>query len=255
MNGHAMISPRTATATRMGLREQLRHPFLLVLLVLIPLIFISWGWQVTATDPRTITAPGGGLVRTDMRELITIIDVPACVALLAGLVGVFVVLSALESDRRLVVSGFNPHEAITPRLVVLLAAVIVIVAVSILTMAVNLVPKQWAPFIAGNLLIGLEYAGLGAIAGALLGRLGAVYLILFLSEIDIGIAQDPLFFHGDPQGWATVLPGYGPTRVIIDAGLTPAFNTATELLIGIAWAAAACAALAILLRHAVKPSH
>jgi hypothetical protein len=34
-------------------------------------------------------------------------------------------------------------------------------------------PRAWAPFIAGNLLIGLTYACAGALAGAALGQLGA----------------------------------------------------------------------------------
>lgn len=52
---------------------------------------------------------------------------------------------------------------------------------------------------------------IGALAGALVGRLGGAYLMFFLPMMDIGVAQNPMFFDSAPQGWATVLPGYGPT--------------------------------------------
>lgn len=48
--------------------------------------------------------------------------------------------------------------------------------------------------------------------------------MFFLPNIDIGIAQDPIFFDGDPQGWATFLPGHGPTRMILEASYTGDFD-------------------------------
>ncbi len=248
-----MSADRIAIATRMGVRDQLRRPLLLVMLAVIPIIFISWGARVTAQTPREIQVPGGATVQTDMRILMTVIDVPIAIAFLAGLVGVFVVGAALESDRRLVVAGFSPGETIVPRLVVVLGAVLVIATVSFIVMAFTFTPEQWLVFIVGNLLAGVAYAEIGALAGALLGRLGAVYFLFFLPNIDIGIAQDPLFFEGDPQGWATVLPGYGSTRMIVDASFSTSFHTAGELAIALAWVLVLGVALVVLLRRAVAP--
>jgi hypothetical protein len=247
------MSDRVLTATRMGFRDQLRRPLMLALLAAVPIIFISWAARVTAENPRRIALPGGAHALTDMRELMTVIDVPITIAFLSGLVGVFVIESALQSDRRLVVAGYSPGQTIAPRLLVIGAAVAVVSAVSLVVMAFEFIPEQWLSFIAANLLLGLIYAALGALSGTLMGRLGAVYLLFFLPNIDIGIAQDPLFFNGDPQGWATALPGYGPTRMIIDASYSSGFHTVGALLVSLAWVAVLGAALAVVLRRAVAP--
>ncbi len=248
-----MMMDRTLTATRMGLLDQVRRPLLLVLLGVIPIIFITWGARATPQNPRPVTLPDGSAVLTDTRALMTVVDVPVAIAFLAGLVGVFVVNSALESDRRLVVAGYSPGEVITPRLVVLTLAVLVITTISLVVMAFSFVPQRWGPFIVGALLAGLSYAAIGALSGALLGRLGAVYFMFFLPNVDIGIAQDPLFFDGDPQPWARALPGYGPTRMIVEASYAGTFHPAGALLPALGWLLVLAAAVALLLRRAVAP--
>ena len=250
-----MSLARTRTATRMGLLDQIRRPLLLVMLVVIPIIFVSWGAKATAQTARTLTLPDGSTVDSDMREIMTVIDVPIAITFLAGLVGVFVVTSALESDRRLVVAGYTPGEAITPRLLVLGIAVLVVTLVSLVVMAFSFTPTLWAPFVLGNVLAGIEYGAIGALAGALMGRLGAVYFIFFLPNVDIGIAQDPLFFNGDPQPWARAFPGYGPTRMIVEASFANDWSTVGALLPALAWCLALGAALVLLLRRTVAPRH
>ena len=244
---------RELTATRMGFLDQVRRPILIILLVVIPIIFISWGARATPETPRRVTLPDHTRVHTDMRALMTVIDVPIAIAFLAGLVGVFVINSALESDRRLVVAGFSPVEAVVPRLVVLAAAVVVITVVSLVVMGFWFTPKSWGPFIVGSLLAGLIYSAVGALSGALLGRLGGVYFMFFLPNIDIGIAQDPLFFNGDPQNWATVLPGYGPTRMIVEAAYAGHFDPAGALAPALGWLVVVWVAVVLLLRHEVAP--
>ena len=59
--------------------------------------------------------------------------------------------------------------------------------------AISFTPQQWMPFVAGNLMIGLIYGSIGALAGVALGRVGATYFMLFLAMVDLGIAQTPMF--------------------------------------------------------------
>lgn len=245
------MNGRTPTATRMGFREQLRRPLLLVLLVALPFLFISWSFAITEPTPRLITLPGGAQLLTTMRELHGAVMVPITVGFLAGLIGLFVIQSALESDRRLVLAGYSPGEAILPRLVVLVAATLVVLAVSLAVTAIDFIPAAWLPFVAGNLLAGLIYGGIGALAGAFVGRLGGAYLMFFLPMIDIGVAQNPMFFEGDPPAWAVALPGYGPTRVLLDGAFSTQFHAGAELALSLAWIAALAAALYLLLRRAV----
>lgn len=242
---------RTLTATRMGFREQRRHTLLLVLLVTVPFLFISWSFAITEPVPHQILLPGGDTLLTTMRNLHGAIMVPITVGFLAGLVGLFVVQSALESDRRLVVAGFRPIEVILPRLAVLGAATLIVLAVSLGVTAIDFIPASWAPFIAGNLLIGLIYGAIGALAGVFLGRLGGVYFMFFLPMIDVGVVQNPMFFDGAPQGWATVLPGYGPTRLLLDGAFSSSFHAGGDLAIALLWLAGLSLALAVLLRRAV----
>lgn len=245
------MSERTIIATRMGFREQRRRTPLLVLLVTVPFLFISWSFAITEPAPHVITLPGGETLLTTMKDLHGAIMVPITVGFLAGLVGLFVVQSALESDRRLVVAGFSPLEVILPRLAVLGAATVIVLGVSLAVTTIDYVPESWGPFVVGNLLVGLIYGTIGALAGVFLGRLGGVYFMFFLPMMDIGVAQNPMFFNGAPQSWAPVLPGYGPTRVLLDGAFSSAFNAGPGFAIALVWLAALSLALVVLLRRSV----
>ena len=244
---------RMLIATRLGFAEQARRPLLLVLLVTVPFVFITWSFWVTEAIPRVVELPGGATVPTTMRAIHGAIMVPITVAFLAGLVGMFVVRSALESDRRLVIAGFSPGEVVVPRLAVIAAATGVVGAVSIAVTTLDFVPESWWPFLAGNLLAGLTYALIGALAGATLGALGGAYFMFFLPMVDFGIAQNPMFFDGHPPGWATALPGWGSTRTIVDGAFSSEFGATIGLLVALAWVVALAGAVVMLLIRAVAP--
>ena len=55
----------------------------------------------------------------------------------------------------------------------------------------------------------------------LLGRVGATYLVLFLSVIDLGVVQNPVFGTGRPPASAVALPGYPGMRAVIAAAFVP----------------------------------
>lgn len=226
---------RVAVATRLGFREQARRPLLLVLLVGLPLFFITRAIARTEKLPRAIGLPGGGEVLTNMRDIHGADMAAITVAFLAGLVGVFVMESARQADRRLVVAGFRPREALAPRLLVLAAATVLVVVVSVAVTAVSFTPTLWPAFIAGNLLVGLIYAMIGALAGAAFSQLGATYLMLFGAMLDLGVVQNPMFGSGTPPGWGAVLPGYGPGRVIVDAAFSEDSHAWGALALGLAW--------------------
>ena len=245
------MSGRIGLATRMGLREQARRPLLVVLLVGLPFFFITRAIAATEAMPRVVGLPGGGAALTTMRDVHGANMAAITIAFLAGLCGVFVMGSARGVDRRLVVAGFRPVEALVPRLVVLAAATVLVVAVSSAVTALSFTPRSWTAFAAGNLLVGLTYGSLGALAGAMLGPLGATYTMLLGPMLDLGIAQNPMFGDGMPDGWAALLPGYGAGRVIVDASFSDAFHAWGELALGAGWAAAALGVVALVLRRAL----
>ena len=247
------MTGRVELATRLGFREQARRPLLVVLLVVVPLLFVSRSIAATEETPRLVGIPGGGAVLTTMREVHGAMMAAITVAFLAGLCGAFVMRSARQADRRLVVAGYRPMEAVLPRLAVLAAGTLLVLAASLAITSASFTPRSWPAFAAGTLLVGLTYACLGALAGALVGQLGATYLVLFTAMLGMGILQNPMFGDGTPDGAAVLLPEYGAARVIIDAAFAPGFHAWGELALAAAWVAALGIVVAALLRRALRP--
>ena len=248
------MSSRARAAARLMLREQARRPLLFVLLVGLPFFFITRAIGKTEPTPRRIGLPGGVDVLTDMKGLHGASMVMITIAFLAGLCGAFIMQSARASDRRLVVAGFSPGEAIVPRLVVLGLATLLAVVVSLVVTGLSFTPQSWLWFALGNVLIGLLYASLGALAGALLGQLGATYLILFVAMLGTGILQNPMFGDGSPSAAAALLPDYGAARVVIDGAFGAGFAGWGALAIALVWAAVAVTAVLLVLRRSLQPA-
>lgn len=230
----------------MAFRDQLRRPLVPILIVVVPAVIIVWSVAITKASPHLIQLPGGIWVTTTMKALHGPEMAKFTVAFVAALVGVFVMQAALEGDRRLVVAGYRVGETIVARLLVLASAVAVVAAVSALLIARSLTPVSWPPVIAALVLVGLIYGVVGALAGALLDRLAATYLILFLVMADLSVVQTPMF-HPTPTRFAALLPGYGPTRLMLDGAYSGQFRAGNELVIALAWAVALTLAVCVVL--------
>jgi hypothetical protein len=245
------MPPRARTATAMAFRDQARRPLVLVLLVLVPAYIITRSIAETLPTPRMIGLPGGVTVMTTMKDLHGAGMGGMTIAFVVALVGVFVMQSALEGDRRLVLAGYPPGLTVLPRLLVLLSATVLVVAVSALVTAANFTPDSWAPFLAGLVLTGLIYGGLGALAGAVLDKLAATYLILFLVLSDVGVVQSPMF-HTTPGDFAWLLPGYGPSRLLYEGAFSNSFHAGAALALSLAWLVGVAAAVGLVLSRAVN---
>ncbi len=242
---------RVRTATVMAFRDQRRRPLVLILLVIVPAFVITRSIATTLGTPRQIGLPGGFEIATTMREIHGAVMAGTAIAFVAGVVGVFVMQSAIQGDRRLVLAGFRPGEAVFARLAVLVAATALVVGVSALATGLYFTPASWPPLIVALLLIGLVYAAIGTLAGTVLDKLAATYLILFLAMTDVSIVQNPMFGDGTPDGWAAVLPGYGPSRVMVDGAFSAGFHAGGELALGLAWLVALSLTVYVVLRRSV----
>jgi len=247
------VVARARTATSMAFRDQRRRPLVLILLILLPAYVITKSVAQTLGTPRRIGVPDGVWVTTTMKDLHGAGMGGVVIAFAAALLGVFVMQSALQGDRRLVVAGYRPGETVLARLMVLMAATAVVVTVSALVTALNFTPASWAPLIAALVLLGLIYAALGALAGAVLDKLAATYLMLFLVMTDLGVVQSPMF-RETPGSGAVLLPGYGPSRVMYDGAFSESFHATGELLLSLGWLVALGAAVYVVLRRAVGSS-
>lgn len=246
---------RTVMAARYWLRDLRRRPLLLILLVITPVFFITRAIAATEPIPRAVGLPGGGIALSTMRDIHGATMAAITVAFLGGIVGVFIMQAAKQADRRLVLAGFRGVETVTSRLLVLVGATALSTAVALLVTAKDFTPQSWLGFATGTTAIAVTYAGIGSLAGALLGRVGATYLLLFLSMIDLGVVQNPMFGSGRPPGWAVVLPGYPGMRVVIAAAFAH-YNTipTVELVGAVAWVVGVSTAVVVILGIALQRS-
>lgn len=247
------MNARLETAVRLQIREQYRRPLVIALLVVVPVVFITRSIARTSELPRRITLPGGTEVRTTMRDIHGVTMASVTVAFLAALLGAFVVNASRQADARLAVSGFRCAEVVIPRLVVLGMATVFVTAVSVGVTAFGFHPQSWVAFTLGTLTVGLTYAALGALAGAVLGPLGSTYLALFAAMLGQGIVQSPMFGSGAPSGIAVWLPDHAATRIVIAGGFAPGFSAWVELAVAGAWIAGLVAAVVVVLRRALMP--
>ena len=245
------MATRTRLATIMALRDQQRRPLVLILVMVVPVYVVTRSIAMTEPTPRVIDLPGGAQALTTMKDLHGANMAGIAIAFTAALVGVFVMQSALQGDRRLVIAGYRPGEAIVPRLLVLGVATALVIAVSTAATAAFYSPESWPRLLVGLALSGVTYGAIGALAGAVLSNLAATYLILFLVMTDLGVVQNPMFGDGTPARWAALLPGYGAERVMIDASFSSGFHTRAALLLAIAWVVVLATAVYVVLRRAV----
>jgi hypothetical protein len=247
---------RLLDALRYGFREYRRNPVLWVLLVGLPVAFISVSLAVTPDDPAPVELVDGGVraVRVLlMSDVHGAIMVAITVAFLAGLAGLFVVSGSAEGDRRLVLAGFRAGEVLTARLGVIAFAALLTTAVSLAVTATDFTPRNWPVFVLGNLLVALTYGMIGVLLGPLFGRLGGLYLMLVLPFIDAGLAQNPMFDVA-PPAWARFLPAHGAVRVLLDGAFTPGFDETGGLLLAAGWLAGITAAAAVVFRRLAAPT-
>jgi len=231
------MGARIWLAARMDMHDLRRRPLLLVLLFITPVIFISRAITLTQRIPRAIGLPGGGTTLTTMRDVHGAVMAAITVAFLGGLIGVFTMQAAKQADRRLVLAGFRGVETVIARLIVLFVATGIALLIALVVTARDFAPMSWSWFACGTAAIAITYAGIGALAGTLFGRVGATYLLLFLAMLDLGVVQNPMFGNGSPPRWAVILPGYSGIRIVIAAGFAHASRAPTPELVGAAvWA-------------------
>lgn len=222
----------------MGLRGYRRNPALWVLLVTVPFIFI-WLSKLITEEQYSVMR-----VIEDGREVdaqFWLPDThagtmaPIAVASLATVAGLFIALNNRDGDRRLVQAGMHRSALLVGRFGVVGVAVLVTSAASLAITAAVFPAEQWGAFIGGVVLVGVVYALLGMCLGWFLGRVSGILIAFVVPFLDLGITQSPMLRLVPPEA-AALLPGYGPYRMVIDAGLSEEFDEQRGLLIGSLWA-------------------
>jgi hypothetical protein len=246
---------RIGTGLRYAWREYRRNIALWVLLVGLPVFFISLSIAVTPDDPAPVELVENGrsaISIVSMTDVHGAIMVPITVAFLAGLAGLFVVIGSEEGDRRLVLAGFKPREVLASRLGVITLAAVLVSIVSLAVTAGSFRPASWPTFALATLAVAVTYAMIGVVIGPLVGRLGGLYLMFLLPFLDVGLAQN-VMFDAAPPAWATWMPAHGAVRVLIDGAFTPGFDETKGLLLTVIWLVGVTAAAAVVFHHTSAP--
>lgn len=246
---------RVATGLAYAWREYRRNTALWVLLVGLPIFFITLSIAIAPDDPAPVELAEGGTRAISVLSMIDVhgaVMVAITVAFLAGLAGLFVVVGSAEADRRLVIAGFRPREVLTARLGVIVLAAVLVSAVSLAVTAASFTPQVWPTFALATIAVAATYAMIGVIVGPLVGRLGGLYLMFLLPFLDVGLAQN-VMFDAAPPAWAAWMPAHGAVRVLIDGAFTPTFDETTGLLLALAWLVGITVAAAAVFHRLAAP--
>ena len=228
---------RVRVALSAATRQLGRMPVMWVLIIGLPVAFISASIAVTPSEPTPVELVENGqrgLQIFSMADVHGAVMVPITIGFLASLAGLFVILDSAQADRRLALTRFRPTEILGVRLIVIAAASLLATAVAIAVTAISFSAANWAIFIVANVLVALTYSTIGVIIGPLFGRLGGLYLLLVLPFIDIGLAQNAMF-DAAPPAWGRYLPAHGAVRVMMDGAFTATFDETGALLLALAW--------------------
>ncbi|WP_108665334.1 ABC transporter permease [Euzebya rosea] len=246
---------RIAVALRYGFRDYRRNLVLWVLLVGLPVAFITLSIAVTPNDPTPVELIDGGtrsLQVLPMSDLHGAIMVPITAGFLAGLAGLFVALGSAEGVRRLVLAGYRPLEILAARLGVIVFAALLTTGVSLAVTGASFTPVDWWVFGLANVLVALTYGMLGVLIGPRFGLLGGLYLMLALPFIDVGIAQNAMF-DAAPPAWAVYMPAHGGIRVMLDGAFTASFDELAAFGLALTWLAGVTVLAVAQFRHLASP--
>lgn len=175
---------RLATGTRLRIAELVRQPLTLLMLLVLPPVVIEMYGIAVASFPQLPT------LGADPATIGRITGTLFAVAFLAGLVGLFQVISARNGDERAAVAGF-------PRHLMLLTRIVTMVIVSLLGAAVAFAVFSYRvevsePVLAIGILVlaGLVYGLLGVLIGTLLPQeLEGSIVLVFLADIDNALSS------------------------------------------------------------------
>jgi hypothetical protein len=242
---------RVSAALGAAWRQLRRMPVMWILMLGLPVAFISASIAVTPDDPTPVELVENGrrgLSIISMADVHGAIMVPITIGFLASLAGLFAILDSAQADRRLSLTRFRPGEILAVRMTVVAAASLIATAASIAVTAVSFDAVSWPIFMGANVLVALTYATIGVIVGPVFGRLGGLYLLLMLPFIDIGLAQNAMF-DAAPPAWGRFMPAHGAVRVMMDGAFTPSFDETGALLLAFGWLVGLTATAAAVFRR------
>lgn len=197
-----------AVASVAFVREHLRAPLTLALLIAIPALFVVASAAVLG---EFASALGGAVAGASASAL----GAGWAAAFLAGALGFFQASSSREADRRLALAGLGAGRVASARIGASLALALVVSAAAFVTLELREPPLHPAHAAAGVLAFAVIYVGIGTLIGSFVsGPLEGSMTVALIFLVDI--------FSGpgmtDSGGIAAALPTRQAAELLIAAG-------------------------------------
>ncbi len=173
-------------AVRMNHRQYVRRRLNLVLLILVPGCFVTVAFYVLRQHLTPLQIYENGIQLnfvTTRRNYGGLFQALEASCTLAGLTGVFMILSAMKADRRLTLCGYRPLEIVAARLTQMFCVSIFISIVAVMVTALH--------FWAGR----AEYVRTATVADGRLGRLPTESILSRLNESAQDVSHVRLTAH------------------------------------------------------------
>lgn len=184
------------------MREHLREPLTLALLVVIPIFFILIFASVLGEFSQAL---GGSL----QGGAVTAISAGWAAAFLCGALAFFQISSSRGADRRLAYAGFGAWRVALARLAASAAFGVLVTVVAFVTLYLRSGIEHPAHAVAAIFAFALIYVGIGSFIGALVpSQLEGSLLVVLVFSVDA--------FSGPTMTSSGGLLAYGPTRAASD---------------------------------------
>jgi len=189
-------------------REQLRAPLTLVLLIAIPVFFVLIFAGVLGEFSRAL----GGTLQT---RGATAISAGWAAAFLSGTLAFFMVSSSRSADRRLAMAGLGPTKVALSRIAAALVLGLTVTAVALVTLWLRSGIGHPLHALVAIFAFAAIYIGIGAIAGALVSEpLAGSLLVLGVFSIDAFSGPQ---MTSAASGIGTYLPTYHAANLLTAA--------------------------------------
>jgi hypothetical protein len=190
-------------------REQLRAPLTLVLLIAIPGFFVLIFASVLGEFSKAL----GGTLATQSAAAIS---AGWSAAFLSGTLAFFMVSSSRAADRRLALAGLGPARVALSRIAAALALGVTVTAVAFLTLWLRSGIGHPLHALVAIFAFAAIYIGIGAVVGAVVSEpLAGSLLVLAVFSIDAFSGPQ---MTSAASGIGTYLPTYHAANLLIAAG-------------------------------------
>ncbi|CAN5909300.1 hypothetical protein BH23GEM7_BH23GEM7_21150 [soil metagenome] len=226
---------RIRVSTGLVARDLVRNRVAAVMLLVIPtvLYLLIWLTMGERSVPFQLSGLGEQVLTAGERDLSMLFMGMTAISGLSAFVAFVLVLRPIAADRRLTFEGYRPGELLLAKVLVMLAATLLVALYVSVLLPLFFRPQRPGGVFGAFLLTALVYGALGMAVGAVVRQeLEGILVILLLVNVDAGWLQNPVFYgHAHNQEVIRALPAHYPGQVAMlsaftDAGVAPEITTA-----------------------------